>query len=243
MTSKDYTLASLLFETTSDYQKNLDTLTTLVDELPQNSVVVAPEVCLTGYDYDNFDKVVEFADIANDTLKKHSKDKIIILTLIEKRGEKIYNFAKIFYNGEIVFERSKAKLFRFGDEHKYLAEGDESNFEIVEVDGIKISVFICFELRFKEFWQKSEGSDIIAVPAWWGVLRTQNYQTLTNAIAIINQCYVIASDSKNDECTKMSGIVMPQGQEQRNGNKLCLTQKYDRKEIKLMRRYMDVGIG
>ncbi|WP_324171796.1 hypothetical protein [Sulfurimonas sp.] len=33
------------------------------------------------------------------------------------------NFTKIFYNGEVVYERAKARLFRFGDEHKYMSEG------------------------------------------------------------------------------------------------------------------------
>jgi len=243
MISKKYTLVSLLFETTTDYQKNLDTLISLIKEAPKNSLIVAPEVCLTGYDYDNFDKVVEFASFAIKEIKKISQDKIIILTIIEKKDSKIYNFAKIFYNGAVVFERSKAKLFRFGDEHKYLLEGDDNNFEIVEVDGIKISVFICFELRFKEFWQKSEGSDVIAIPAWWGAIRSENFKALTRAIAIINQCYVVASDSKNDECTKMSGIITPQGEVRRNENISCLIQDYDKKEISLMRRYMDVGIG
>ena len=62
---------------------------------------------------------------------------------------------RFFYNGEVVYERAKARLFRFGDEHKYMTEGSDEEFKIVEVDGLKIAVFICFEMRFKELWQKS----------------------------------------------------------------------------------------
>ena len=123
-----------------------------------------------------------------------------------------------------------------------MSEGSDEDIKIVEVNGIKIAIFICFELRFKELWQMSEGADVIAVPSWWGVLRTEHFKAFTQTLAIMNQCYVVASDSKNEECTKMSGIITPQGEVQRNGNKPCLRVEYKQKDIILMRRYMDIGI-
>ncbi len=239
---QEYTLCSLLFSTTEDYGANLQILLDLIKQTPSKSLVVAPEVCLTAYDYENFEAVLEFAPLANEALKKASYDKIIILTIIEKRDGEVFNFAKIFHNGEIVYERAKARLFRFGDEHKYMSEGNDKAIEIIEVDGIKIGVLICFELRFKDLWQKLEGADVIAAPSYWGVLRSEHFKVITQALAIINQCYVVASDSQDEECTKMSGIIRPHGEVQRNGNKPCLEVKYSKKEIKTMRRYMDVGI-
>ena len=239
---KEHTLCSLLFKTTSNYNDNLQTLLTLVNQTQENSIVVAPEVCLTAYDYDRFDEVLAFAPIAIEEIKKASFNKTIILTIIEKRGDEVFNFAKVFHNGEVIYERAKARLFRFGDEHKYMSEGSDEAIKIIEVDGIKIAIFICFELRFKELWQMSEGADVIAVPSYWGVLRTEHFKAITQTLAIINQCYVVASDSQDDECTKMSGIITPQGEVQRNGNKPCLEVLYSKKEISLMRKYMDVGI-
>jgi len=245
MTSKmdKYTLCSLLFKTESNYNKNLETLLNLIKETSDNTLIVAPEVCLTAYDYDNFDEVVKFADVAIEEIKKVSHNKIIILTLIEKRDGEVFNFAKIFHNGEVVYERAKARLFRFGDEHKYMSEGSDEDIRIVEVDGIKIAIFICFELRFKELWQRSEGADVIAVPSYWGVLRTEHFKAFTQTLAIMNQCYVVASDSMDAECTKMSGIITPMGEVKRNGNNPCLMVEYNKKEIALMRRYMDTGIN
>ena len=240
---KEHKLCSLLFETTPNYNDNLQTLLTLIDETSENSLIVAPEVCLTAYDYNNFEAVLDFAEIANEAIKKASHNKIIILTIIERRDGKIFNFAKIFHNGAVVYERAKARLFRFGDEHKYMSEGSDEDIKIVEVDGIKIAIFICFELRFKELWQKSEGADVIAVPSYWGVLRTEHFKAITQTLAIINQCFVVASDSKDAECTKMSGIINPQGEVIRNGNRSCLEASYDKKQIAMMRKYMDVGIG
>ncbi len=244
MTSKicEHTLCSLLFTTTLNYDDNLQTLLTLIAQTKENSVIVAPEVCLTGFDYKHMDEMLAFAPKATEALKKASSNKIIILTVLEEKEGKIFNFAKVFYNGEVVFQRAKARLFKFGNEDKYMQEGSDENFRIVEVAGIKLAVFVCFELRFKELWQKSEGADIIVVPSWWGKLRTEHFKSLTQTLALINQCYVVASDSANKECTAMSGIITPQGEAIRNGNKPCLEMKYNKKDITLMRRYIDVGI-
>jgi predicted amidohydrolase len=238
----EYKLCSLLFETKPNYNTNLQTLLTLINQTQEKSLIVAPEVCLTAYDYDNFDEVLAFSPHAIQEIKKASQNKIIILTIIEKRDGKVFNFAKVFHNGEVVYERAKARLFRFGDEHKYMSEGTDKDIKIIEIDGIKIAIFICFELRFKELWIKSEGADVIAVPSYWGVLRTEHFKALTQSLAIINQCFVVASDSMDEECTKMSGIINPQGEVLRNGNKPCLEVDYNKKEISLMRRYMDIGI-
>ena len=237
-----YKLCSLLFETKPDYNDNLQTLLTLVNKAQKNSLIVAPEVCLTAYDYNNFDEVLAFAPHAIEEIKKVSQNKIIILTIIEKRDGEVFNFAKVFHNGEVVYERAKARLFRFGDEHKYMSEGTDENIRVIEVDGIKIAILICFELRFKELWKISEGADVIAVPSYWGVLRTEHFKSITQTLAIINQCYVVASDSQDAECTKMSGIITPQGEVERNGNRACLEVPYNKKEISLMRRYMDIGL-
>jgi predicted amidohydrolase len=244
-TSKEggYKLCSLLFETTKEYGNNLKTLLELIDKTPKKSLIVAPEVCLTGFDYQNYEKALEFSHVASEALKKASKDKIVILTMLQKRGDEVFNFAKIFHNGEIVYERAKAKLFRFGDEHKYMSEGRDEDVSIVEIEGIKIGILICFELRFKDFWQKLEGCDVIAIPSWWGALRDEHFRVLTQSLAIINQCYIVASDSQNEECTKLSGIIRPHGEDERNRDRACLEMEYNKKEILSMRRYMDVGIG
>jgi predicted amidohydrolase len=239
----EYKLCSLLFDTlTPDYNTNLQTLLSLIEKTSDKSLIVAPEVCLTSYDYDNFEAALDFALVATKALKEVSHNKIIILTMMERRDGEVFNFAKIFHNGEVVYERAKARLFRFGDEHKYMSEGNDEDIKIVEIDGIKIAIFICFELRFKELWQKSEGADVIAVPSWWGVLRTEHFEVLTQSLAIINQCFVVASDSLDAECTKMSGIITPHGKVDRNIDKPCLEVEYSKKEIDVMRRYMDVGI-
>lgn len=238
-------LCSLLFHTTSDYQKNLSTLLNLIQDTPENALVVAPEVCLTGFfkASDDVEKIVAFAIYATKEIKKVLKKRIIILTMIQRNEENIYNMAKVFHNGEVVYQRAKARLFHLGEEEKYFIQGQDDELKVIEIDGVKLGVLICFELRFKELWQKLEGADIIAVPSWWGALRSEHFKILTQSLAVMNQCYVVASDSANNECTKQSGIITPFGEVKRNEQMGCLSVDYNEKTVQKMRRYLDVGIG
>jgi len=243
MTSKkrEYFLCSLLFETTPHYKKNLQTLLHHIKSSKKDALIVAPEVCLTGFDYENLEAVLAFAKDATLALQEASLNKIIIMTMLEKIDGQVFNVAKVFHNGKVVFSRTKARLFRLGGEHKYMSEGDDAEFEVFEVDGIKIAIFICFELRFKELWKKAEGADVIVTPSWWGKPRAEHFKSFTQTLAIMNQCYVVASDAKNEECTGLSSIITPQGEVTFNGNKPCLELEYNPKEIELMRKYINIG--
>jgi len=237
----EHILCSLLFKTTPNYNDNLQTLLSLINAQANNTIIVAPEVCLTGFDYANFEAMIEFTQNATKRIKEVSQNKIIILTMIEREDNAVFNLVKIFHNGNVIHQRAKTKLFCFGGEHNYFNEGTDKNIELIEVDGIKIAVLICFELRFKHLWQQIEGADVIAIPSWWGVLRSEHFITLTKALAIINQCYVIASDSQNKECSKQSSIINPQGEVFPNTSNVQ-TIPFLNKEIKTMRKYLNVGI-
>jgi len=161
--------------------------------------------------------------------------------MLEKIDAKVFNNVMVFHDGKLIFKRPKVRLFKLGNEHKYMSEGSDAHFETIEVAGIKIAIFVCFELRFKELWQKAEGADVIVVPSWWGKPRAQHFASITQTLAIINECYVVASDSKNAECSGLSAIITPQGIVT-NGNTPCLEVEYKKKDITLMRRYIDTGI-
>ncbi|MDF1876324.1 carbon-nitrogen hydrolase family protein [Sulfurimonas sp. SAG-AH-194-L11] len=244
MTSRvaEQTLCSLLFKTTSNYSTNLQTLLQLIEQTDPKSILLAHEVCLTGFDYENLAKATAFSTYATQELLSASKEKTVVVTMLEKRDGEVFNIVKVFHNGEIVHQRAKARLFRLGSEEKYMSEGSDEEFEIFEINGIKCAIFICFELRFKEFWLQAEGADVILVSAWWGKPRSKQFRTLTEALALMNECYVVCADALNEECSAMSAIISPQGEVKLNGNKPCLVEIYNQKNITLMRRYIDIGI-
>ena len=243
MATKTRHLVTLQFDSSGNYEENLATLIDLIKQTPDNAIVLAPEVCLTNFDYQHFAAASAFSAKAIEKLLELSKERIIALSVIEKRENgKFYNVAKVLHDEKIVHQQCKNRLFKLGDEHKYFSAGKDEHLSLFEIEGIRFGLMICFELRFKQYWQDLEGADIILVPSRWGKNRTENFQTLTESLAVLNQCYVLASDASNEDCTAMSGIITPFGKAMRNGNALCLISPYDKQEIRRMRRYLNVGI-
>jgi len=244
-TFKQRPLCSLAFTSENhSYEENLSSLCDIIKKTPFDAVVVTPELAVTNFDYDHFDAAAAFSERITETFSELSQTRIIVATMIEKRQNgKFYNIAKVFYQGEVVHQQAKVELFKFGGEHEYFSAGDEKEITLFEVDGLRLGLMICFEIRFKQFWKKLEGADVLLIPAQWGKLRTQNFVSLTNALAIMNQCYVVASDTANSDTTGMSGIITPFGDETRNAGCEILEVLYKEKEVLKMRRYLDVGIS
>ncbi len=235
-------LTALQLKTSENFSKNLHKLIKNIQKTDDNTLILAPELFLSGYAYERLPEAVEIGLKALKRLKKLSFNKIIAITLTTKEDDKYFNTLHILYNGEIVHKQSKHKLFVMNDERKHFTPGDKNDISIIEIEGIKIAALICFELRFPELWEKIKGADIILVPAMWGLLRKDNFETLTKALAVANQCFVLASDSANDNMARSSAVISPFGNVTMNDKAKLISKEIDLKEIKKMRRYLNVGI-
>jgi len=235
-------LIALQLKTSNNFEKNLKKLVKQINNCPDNSFILAPELYLTGYAYDRMDDAVSISIKAIKTLEELSLKKTIVLTLTTKKKKQYFNTLHIFHKGDIVHTQSKAKLFVLNDERVYFTAGDEKDIKIVDIDGIKVATLICFELRYIELWKKVQGADVILVPAMWGLRRKQNFEILTRALAVANQCFVIASDSANDDMAKSSAIISPFGDVTKDDEKKLILCDANFKEIKKMRRYLNIGI-
>ncbi len=235
------TLVSLRIKTTQNYQKNLSNLTKQIKKNKNDSIILASEVFLTGFDYENFESAASFSKEATQKLLDVLDGRVLIITMIVKKSNAFYNEARVLYDNKIVYTQSKNKLFTIGDETKFFTSHPNKPL-IFELNGVKFGILICFELRFKEYYNLLEGCDIIFVPAMWGKIRSANFETLTRSLAVLNQCYVVASDSSNADCSGRSNITTPFGEQSFNRNKLCLKIEYNKKLINKMRRYLNIGI-
>ncbi len=243
LTKSKKPLVSLQFSFFEEsYEQNLQKLISLIKKSPDDAVVVAPELCLTNFSFQNFEKAATFGQEAKKSILPLSKNRLISFSMIEKIDGKFYNNAKIFYKQQEIYTQAKAKLFTFGDEDKYFTAGEEKNIQIIEIDGIRYGILICFEIRFINLWEQIQGADIILIPALWGVLRKEQLEAITKAMAILNQAFVIISDSANTNMAKGSGIITPFGISKIDDNSEYIMHLADLKEIKKMRRYMDIGL-
>ena len=84
----------------------------------------------------------------------------------------------------------KLHPFTHAGEHERFRAGEEP--VTVEVGGLRITPFICYDLRFADvFWTAAPGTDVYLVPANWPSARRLHWQTLLQARAIENQAYVV----------------------------------------------------
>lgn len=85
---------------------------------------------------------------------------------------------------------AKIHPFSYSGEHEHYTAG--TDFLTVDIDDLRVSVFVCYDLRFAdEFWARARDTDIYLVPANWPEPRREHWRALLRARAIENQCYVV----------------------------------------------------
>jgi predicted amidohydrolase len=85
---------------------------------------------------------------------------------------------------------AKIHPFTYGREDEHYAAGDA--FLTVEIEGVRCSFFVCYDLRFAdEFWSLAAHTDCYVVPANWPAARREHWTTLLRARAIENEAYVV----------------------------------------------------
>ena len=193
-------------------EENFSTAARLIEAAQFSDVILLPELWSTGY-YPT--PVKNFADIdAKRTreflcaaAKKFSVN-IIGGSVIVESGGKIFNRSLVANRrGEIIAAYDKAHLFSYAAEDKVFCAGDKIS--VVELDGVKCGLAICYDLRFPEFIRHLalSGAEIIFIPAAWSLKRLTPRRILTKARAIENQLFVVFANSSG-----FSEIVNPLGE-------------------------------
>lgn len=84
----------------------------------------------------------------------------------------------------------KIHPFSHAGEERYVRAG--TDFVTVTVDGVRCSLFVCYDLRFAdEFWALAPDTDAYLVVANWPAGRRLHWSSLLRARAIENQAYVV----------------------------------------------------
>lgn len=109
----------------------------------------------------------------------------------------------------------KIHPFSYAREHERFGAGDA--FVTVEVEGVRVSLFVCYDLRFAdEFWALAHDTDLYVVVANWPESRRHHWRSLLVARAIENQAYVVGVNRVGDgdgfEYSGDSRIVDPLGE-------------------------------
>ena len=200
----------LQLENQAPYWRNLEKVLSALEE-ESSKLIVAPEVCLTDYDYDHLEEAVAFGEEAERILCEKVEEKILVLTRLAKRPGGYVNEAIVIHDHRVVHRQAKHKLFLLGEEDRYLIPGDLEEIRPFEIDGVRYGLMICFELRFKALWRRLEGCDVILLPSQWGLPRKRHLEILARALGVMNQCYVLVANSAREDMARSSLIASPDG--------------------------------
>jgi omega-amidase len=238
---KELRVTTLQLSLRTRYQENLDLLRKAIDTHHTSDLIVAPEVLLTGFDYDHLATASKFSLKALKELKKEINQPIVIFTLITQESGAFFNTAVVIHRHKILYQQKKSRLFRLGDEHHHFNAGEDRRIKPFEINGVTYGILICFELRFMELWQRLKGVDILIIPAQWGIERKKHLEALSQALAIMNQSFVVVSNASTPTMASSSAIINPFGKRVQADHQQAITETIDLKEIKKMRRYLQIS--
>jgi predicted amidohydrolase len=110
----------------------------------------------------------------------------------------------------------KRHLFdAFGEIESERFRSGEDDPLMVEIDGFKVGVVVCYDMRFASFIERAadDGADVLVAPAAWvaGPLKEEHLGIVAHARAIDNTMYVAVAGQGPPAYTGRSVIIDPLG--------------------------------
>ncbi|HEY8388678.1 MAG TPA: nitrilase family protein [Parasegetibacter sp.] len=181
-----------------DKTANLNSFEKALQQIPSGThLVVLPEMFNTGFSM-NADALAEKMDGPSvDWMKNIALKKRIILTgslMIREEGKYYNRLIWMLPNGQFAYY-DKRHCFGYAGEDKIFTPGKKRL--IASVNGWKICLMVCYDLRFP-VWSRNRFSedeltpeyDLLVYVANWPEKRIHAWNTLLQARAIENQCFV-----------------------------------------------------
>jgi omega-amidase len=158
-------------------------------------LLALPEMCVTGFtmDAEAFAEPEDGPSIkAMSRIASDNQLWVIGGASMRKSDGRYVNSALVFSpRGELIASYDKQRLFGYAEETEVYSPGIGSC--VVEINGVRLGVFICFDLRFPELFRAVRRDvDALVLIANWPSARQRHWEILTQARAIENQCYMIA---------------------------------------------------
>lgn len=208
-----------------DKQANLAMFATLFQQVPDHShIIVLPEMFSTGFTMNAAAMAETEAGPTLEWMKQQSLNlkKIIAGSIIIEENGSFYNRLIWMQPNGQHYHYDKKHLFGFAGEDEQYSAGHQK--VIVQVNGWRISLQVCYDLRFPVWARQApvqEGAttayDILLYVANWPQRRIGAWDTLLKARAIENQSYVIGVNRVGKDINDIyhngsSSIIDPWGE-------------------------------
>lgn len=194
-------MSSKIADKTANFSKVRDLIEKNIK--PKTDIIVLPEVWTVGWKPSEFENSAE--DIENSKtveflsgIAKKYNVNIIGGSFITKRANGNYSLFNtcpvINRKGKLIATYDKMHLFSYYgcDEGKFVESG--KNPVLIDIDGIKIGLTLCYDIRFPEIYReyRKSGADLLINMAAWPMSRACHWESLSKARAIENQSFMVA---------------------------------------------------
>jgi omega-amidase len=207
-----------------DKKANYAMYETYFEQINNTDLILLPEMFHTGFSMEVKELAEEWETSQGmQFLSMWSKklNAAIYTSLIIQEKGKYYNRGVFVQPNNHVDIYNKRKLFSLGRENEYYTSGDRE--VIVDLNGWKINLQICYDLRFPELIRNrilTDGQpayDVLLYVANWPERRILHWEKLLAARAIENQCFVVGlnrvgTDGNNLEYSGSSMILNSLGE-------------------------------
>lgn len=131
-------------------------------------------------------------------------------------GERVYNTNVVVDRGELVAAYRKLHLYdALGHRESERTRPGDDMPPVVDVDGLRVGVLTCYDLRFPEVFRVlvDAGAQLVTVSAAWvrGLYKEDHWATLLRARAIENTCWIAASGEVGARNCGRSQVIDPFG--------------------------------
>lgn len=186
--------------------KNLQQITEQLTRLPSaTELVLLPEMFATGFSM-HADKLAQSMDgTIVQWMKQQAREHRMILcgsVIIREHGKYWNRLIWAQPDGQLG-TYDKRHLFAYAGEDKFYTPGNRQL--IARVNGWRIALHICYDLRFPVWCAQQptdDGSaayDVLAIVACWPASRIEAWDLLLRARALENQAYVIGVNRVGEE--------------------------------------------
>lgn len=173
-------------------QRNFEKLEKLLNSITDDfDILVLPEMFDTGFYMNPQTLKDRDYNVTLEWMKTQSEkfDCTIIGSLIVKKNNKSYNRLYCI-DKKSTAHYDKIHLFSLSGENNRYSAGDKAIIYETK-DGLKLSPFICYDLRFPSISTHKGEVDLLVYVANWPESRAYHWTTLLKARAIENQCFVL----------------------------------------------------
>ena len=190
-----------------EVEANLDLIARAVGEAAAagSTFTVLPEAAVTGYAFASLSEALPVARKAEAVAERtlaglaETHRMTIVCGTLEPDAEEVFNTALVLLPDGRRYRYRKMHLPFLGVD-RFTTPGPDAP-SVIEVDGLRFGVLICYDLRFPEAARicSLEGADLIALPTNWPVGVEFHPDLFAPARAAENHCYVLAADRVGTE--------------------------------------------